>query len=164
MKNFQLCHHSSPDLVLLQLGRIDTNVFNMDFRFMMMLVLMVMVLMCDKMGKRGNLNVNDDLSVFFQGTIVGTSGFCHSALQLWLENRLRMIVFTFSLKTNAGWRLFLQFGNKLALIRTYTYTMVDPSSTIMNVFAALGWMMYRISSRQQKRDKAESVKSANGES
>ena len=75
MKNFQLCHHSSPDLVLLQLGRVDTNVFNMDFRFMMMLVLMVMVLMCDKMGKRGNLNVNDDLSVFFRAPLSALQAF-----------------------------------------------------------------------------------------
>ena len=38
VKNFQLCHHSSPDLVLMQLGRIDNNIFNMDFRLMMILM------------------------------------------------------------------------------------------------------------------------------
>lgn len=32
VKNFQLCHHSSPDYILMQLGRIDTNIFIMDFR------------------------------------------------------------------------------------------------------------------------------------
>jgi len=32
VKNFQLCHHSSPEYIIMQLGRIETNVFNMDFR------------------------------------------------------------------------------------------------------------------------------------
>ena len=40
VKNFQLCHHSSPDLVLMQLGRIDTNIFNMDFRLVMVVVIL----------------------------------------------------------------------------------------------------------------------------
>ena len=38
MKNFQLCHHSSPNHVLMQLGRIDTNIFNMDFRLINMMM------------------------------------------------------------------------------------------------------------------------------
>ena len=49
VKNFQLCHHSTPDLVLMQLGRIDTNIFNMDFRLIVvvitMMVIMVVIMM-----------------------------------------------------------------------------------------------------------------------
>ena len=44
MKNFQLCHHSSPDLVLMQLGRIDTNIFNMDFRLIVVITMMIMIM------------------------------------------------------------------------------------------------------------------------
>lgn len=32
VRNFQLCHHSDPELVIMQLGRVDTNIFHMDFR------------------------------------------------------------------------------------------------------------------------------------
>ena len=32
VKNFQICHHSNTEFVIMQLGRIDTNIFNMDFR------------------------------------------------------------------------------------------------------------------------------------
>ena len=32
VKNFQICHASNPDLVIMQLGKIDNDVFNMDFR------------------------------------------------------------------------------------------------------------------------------------
>ena len=45
VKNFQLCHHSSPDLVLMQLGRIDNNIFNMDFRLMMMMLVILTMMM-----------------------------------------------------------------------------------------------------------------------
>ena len=44
VKNFQLCHHSSPDLVLMQLGRIDTNIFNMDFRLIVVITMMIMIM------------------------------------------------------------------------------------------------------------------------
>jgi len=33
VKNFQLCHHSNPDYVIMQLGRVDTNLFHMDYRY-----------------------------------------------------------------------------------------------------------------------------------
>ena len=34
MKNFQICHYSDPEHIIMQLGRVDTNVFHMDFRFL----------------------------------------------------------------------------------------------------------------------------------
>jgi len=33
VKNFQICHSSKPDFVIMQLGKIDLNEFNMDFRY-----------------------------------------------------------------------------------------------------------------------------------
>jgi len=32
VKNFQICHYSDPEHIIMQLGRVDTNVFHMDFR------------------------------------------------------------------------------------------------------------------------------------
>jgi len=33
VKNFQICHSSKPDFIIMQLGKIDQDVFNMDFRY-----------------------------------------------------------------------------------------------------------------------------------
>jgi len=33
VKNFQLCHHSNPDHIIMQLGKIDKDIFNLDFRY-----------------------------------------------------------------------------------------------------------------------------------
>lgn len=32
VKNFQICHHSNPDFIIMQLGRVDNNIFHMDYR------------------------------------------------------------------------------------------------------------------------------------
>lgn len=32
VKNFQICHNSDPELIIMQLGRVEHNIFNMDFR------------------------------------------------------------------------------------------------------------------------------------
>ena len=32
VKNFQICHHSNTEFIIMQLGRVDTNIFSMDFR------------------------------------------------------------------------------------------------------------------------------------
>ena len=33
VKNFQICHHSNTEFIIMQLGRVDTNIFSMDFRW-----------------------------------------------------------------------------------------------------------------------------------
>ena len=75
MKNFQLCHHSSPDLVLMQLGRIDTNIFNMDFRLIVVITMMIMIMVMMLMVLMMVVVVDTPLIFFFRAPLSALQAF-----------------------------------------------------------------------------------------
>ena len=47
VKNFQLCHSHNPDLVIMQLGKVEQDVFIMDFRWQSSIFNLIQYIYCD---------------------------------------------------------------------------------------------------------------------